>query len=478
MRPPPTTAEYLESVAARTPQRPAFREDGVELSYAQLANTVLQAGLYLHRLGVRRGERVAIAGPGFGIQLALLLAAEALGAVTVSFQAEADPDAAFLFTHVERVFAAREPASVPAHVSFHRIDEALAAQLGQPLQGERPQWQPCDWREPQRLTRTSGSSGAAKFMVLDRQAHEWSIRVALESWSWAMDASTRLLLLSPLVIHAGYARANGCLRRGGLLMVGSGRDIDALRPTHVIGLPMHLQALLSEIPVGWQSPHPASVATFGGTLPPVLRQQAQAVFGGVAHDRYGSNEASVICDELDATGAGVIVPGVDVRILDEAGRELTPGEAGMIAVRSPGLVAGYIDRPEETAAAFRDGWFVSGDAGVMLGPRVLRLLGRHDDLVSVGGIKLPAAQFERVLLQQPGVRDAAVLAVHLDGGAVSLGVALVLQQGLSPEQAAAMLQDLPLGLPPHTPVRLLCVPALPRLAGGKTDRLALLRMLG
>ncbi|MGV3494156.1 MAG: class I adenylate-forming enzyme family protein [Ramlibacter sp.] len=475
MRPSPATAEYLESIAAREPRRPAFREGDATLTYGQLANVVLQAGLYLQGLGLRRGERVAVAGPGFGVQLALLLAAEALGAVTVSFHDADDPDAEFLFARVDRVFSAR-PQRLPPGVPFHRIDAALVARFAQPLQGAGPQWAPCDWHEPQRLSRTSGSTGAAKFMVLTRGNQEWWIRAALESWTWAMDAQTRLLLLSPLVVNAGFARASACLRQRGLVMVGSGAAIADLQPTHVLGLPVQLRALLDEIPAGWRSPHPASVATFGGTLPPALRQRAQEVFGGVAHDRYGSNEAAVLCDELDAQGRGVIKPGADVRILDEEGRELGFGQVGRIAVRSPGLVEGYIDRPEETAEAFRDGWFVSGDAGRLLSRRVLRLLGRHDDLVSIGGVKLPAAQLEAGLLADAAVRDAAVLAVHLEGGAVSLGVALVLAEGVAPQEAPAVVaRAMPVAA--GMPVRVVCVPALPRMASGKVDRMGLLKAM-
>lgn len=475
MRPPPATAEYLEAIAAREPQRPAFHEDGVTLTYGQLANVVLQAGQYLQQAGLRRGERVAVSGPGFGVQLALLLAAEALGAVTVSFHDTDDPDADFLFARVDRVFSARAQ-RLPAGVPFHRIDAALVARFALPLQGVAPTWAPCDWHEPQRISRTSGSTGAAKFMVLTRQAQEWWIRAALESWTWTMDADTRLLLLSPLVVNAGFARASACLRQRGLVMVGSGAAIAQLQPTHVLGLPVQLQALLDEIPAGWRSPRPASVATFGGTLAPALRRRAQDVFGGVAHDRYGSNEAAVLCDELDAQGRGVIKAGADVRILDEDGRDLPVGQVGRIAVRSPGLVAGYIDRPQETAEAFRDGWFVSGDAGRLLSRRVLQLLGRHDDLVGIGGVKLPAAQLEAGLRADPAVRDAAVLAVHLQGGAVSLGVALVLAEGVAADDASAIVgRAMPVAA--GMPVRVVCVPALPRMASGKVDRLALLRAM-
>lgn len=473
MRPPPATAEYLEAIAAREPQRPAFCEGGVQLTYAQLANVVLQAGLYLQQAGVRRGERVAVAGPGFGVQLVLLLAAEALGAVTVSLHDQDDPDADFLFARVDRVFSVG-PQRLPAGLPFHRIHPELVARFAQPLAGAGPDWAPCDWAEPQRITRTSGSSGASKFMVLTRAAQEWWIRVAQESRTWTTGADTRLLLLSPLVVNAGYARASVCLRNRGLVMVGTGAEVPQLQPTQVLGLPAQLQALLEAVPAGWRSPVPASVATFGSPLSPALRQRAQEVFGGVAYDRYGSNEAAALCDELDAQGVGVVKPGVDVRILDEEGRVLPFGQVGRIAVRTPGLVDGYIDRPEETAQAFRGGWFISGDAGMLLARRVLRLLGRHDDLVGIGGVKLPAAHLEADLLADAAVRDAAVLAVRLEGGAVTLGVALVLAEGVAPGEAAAIVgRALPMAA--GLPVRVMCVAALPRLASGKVDRMALLR---
>src|SRR5689334_15271125 len=105
MRPAPVTAEYVETHAARAPHRLALRENGVEFSYAAFADILLQCGLHLQRLGLRRGQRVAVSGPGVGLQLALLLAAEALGAVTVSFQAEGDGDLDFILAHADHVFS-------------------------------------------------------------------------------------------------------------------------------------------------------------------------------------------------------------------------------------------------------------------------------------------------------------------------------------------------------------------------------------
>jgi acyl-CoA synthetase (AMP-forming)/AMP-acid ligase II len=474
MNPLPTTADYVETFAARTPQRPALYDSGSELTYGQLANALLQCGLYLQHLGVRQGERIAVSGPGFGVQLVLLLAAEALGAVTVSFDSEDDPDRAFVFSHADRVFSAL-PQDVPSGVRLHRIDQDFVAGLAEPVQGAGPDWRPLPMDAPQRLTRTSGSTGASKFMRLSRHAQEWWIRVALDSATWQTDTATRLLLLSPWVINAGFARASACLRRGGLVMAGRGADMERMQPTHVLGLPLQLQRLLDEVPAGYRAAHTTSVATFGGALPPLLRDRAQGIFGGIIHNRYGSNEVAVVCGELDDSGAGVIAAGVQVRILDDAGRVLPHGQPGIVAVRSPAIVDGYIDRPEETAAAFRDGWFVSGDAGVLLGRRVLRLLGRHDDLVNFGGIKRPASEMEAPVRAHAAFADVAALAVHLAGGSATLGLAVVLAPDVAAEEGRRLLQEL-LQVPADTGVHVLFLSAIPRVPNGKVDRMELLRL--
>jgi acyl-coenzyme A synthetase/AMP-(fatty) acid ligase len=475
MRPPPSTAEYVETFAAREPQRLALREDRHALSYGALHLLLQQCALQLRGMGLRRGQRIAVAGPGFGIQLVLLLAAEAMGLVTASFDTAEDGDAPWLLARVDAVFAA-VPQQVPAGVRFTLLDAEFAASLSRPLAEPAPAWTPLSSQEPQRFTRTSGSSGQAKFMLLNRAAQEWWIQGAAEAWQWELDSDTRLLLLAPLTVNAAFARAAVCLRRGGALLVGEGGDIAAMDPTHVIGLPLQLRRLLDALPAGYVAPRAVSVATFGGVAGPALRERAEAIFRGRIFNRYGSNEAGVICDAMDDEGQGVLRPGVEVRILDEGGGELPSGHEGRIAIRTPCLVDGYIERPEETAAAFRDGWFVSGDVGTLVAPRVLRLAGRHDELVTIAGVKVPASKVEAELMRRGGLVECAVVTVNLEGGSVSLAVAAVLAAGVTEAQGQEQVRA-GLQLPPGIAVRLVFLPALPRLAGGKVDRMALLRML-
>lgn len=473
MRPLPTTLEYVATWAAREPRRPALRERDSRLDYGQLDALLLRCAHELQRLGVVRGQRIAVSGPDFAVQVVLLLAAEALGAVTLSFQVEDDPDEEFIFGHVDWVFATR-PLAVPEGVRFQLVDAGFARRLAEPAAGPAPAWAPPALHEPQRIVRTAGSSGASKFMVLTRGAQEWAIQAVDDSTH--LDRDSRALVLAPLVINAALARTCACLRVGGQVMVGHGRDIAALDPTHIHGLPAHLERLLREMPAGHVAPRIVEVATFGGTPTPALAARCEAAFGSRPVNRYGSNESGPICHAIDDSGAGVLFAGVDVRILDERGQELPPGRAGIIAVRTPGMVDGYLERPGASAAAFRGGWFHSGDVGVLVAPRRLRLLGRHDDLVNIGGIKVPASKLEASACAQPAIAECAVLAVHLEGGSVTLGAALVAAPGATAAQATSQFRAA-MKFGPETSAQVLVVSHLPRTIAGKVDRIALLQLL-
>jgi acyl-coenzyme A synthetase/AMP-(fatty) acid ligase len=329
--------------------------------------------------------------------------------------------------------------------------------------------------EPARISRTSGSTGPSKFMLLLRQAQEQWIISGIDKAMFT--AQTRLLITGPLVMNACLTRSSFCLRRGGTVLVGSGRRVPDWQPTHLWGLPLHIERLLSEVPADYVATQPVALSTLGGAMSPALRASAQRVFGGGRIlNRYGSNEAGAICDDLDASGTGLISAGTDVRILGPDGADLPPGHEGIIAVRTPAMAEGYLGLPRETAEAFRDGWYVSGDVGTLLAARLLRLAGRHDDLVNIGGIKVAASVIEADLVAQPAIAQACVLAVHLDGGAVSLGISVVLAPGASTAEATEQVKAA-LRTNPDTSARLQFVEALPRLQNGKVDRMALLRSL-
>lgn len=470
MRSPPTTAEILERWALATPHHVAVVEDGRALTHGQFCAMVTHAARMLRQMGVQPGDCVAVGGPAFTLELVLLLAAEGIGACTISFRDQDDPDLDFVLRQSRWVLSGRAgPAA--SHAGFRLADEAFLAALGQPLATVGGPWVPLPAETTHRISRTSGSGGRSKFMRVPRPVQDYWVHGSVDVNGY--DARTRLHIAGPLIINLAYARASACLRAGGTVMAGSGQWLPRYLPTHLWGMPLLLERLLDAMPADWRSPHPVQVAAVGGVLTPTLRQRLRDRLGAEPAGRYGSNEVGGVCDGLDDTGLGIVRPGVDVRILDAQGADLQHGIWGRIALRSSAMVTGYIDRPQETAEAFQDGWFLTPDLGMLVQPRLLRVAGRMDDLVNLGGAKVAASEFENTLRATGTVADCAVVSVHAPGSDMSVGVAAVLAPGASPEAVLEKLTGL-FNLRGQVVAQLVVLKELPRLPTGKVDRVGLL----
>jgi fatty-acyl-CoA synthase len=473
-RPVPTTFEYIEALALREPRRLALVQDGQSWSFHALYLDLIRAVRVLDELGVRRGQRVAVGTRGMQAGLLLLIAAENLGAVTTSFLSENDPDAQAVFSLVDWVFSDM-PQDVPEPARYVALDSGFvrrieAVDIGDP--GPMPRVAPA-LDEPQRISRTSGSSGRSRFMLLARQAQEYWVRTGAENGGYRPDS--RLLIAGPLVMNVVFARASACLRMGAAVFDLSRAGLAGHDITHVLALPVLLEEVLNTLPLGYAPRHRIDVGAIGGFVSPQLRDRAARVFGGRIASRYGANEVTGICDDLDANGCGVVSAGVDIRIVDEGGTDVPRGQLGIIAVRTPGMAQAYIGDPEASRQAFRGGWFHSGDWGTLIGPRMLRLAGRHDDLINLGGLKIPAATVEAQLRDLVQPLDCAVLAVNLDGGSTTLGIALVVP-GAAPRHdlRTKLAQGLRLG--PTAGAKVIFLDELPRMPNGKLDRVTLHRL--
>jgi acyl-CoA synthetase (AMP-forming)/AMP-acid ligase II len=105
------------------------------------------------------------------------------------------------------------------------------------------------------------------------------------------------------------------------------------------------------------------------------------------------------------------VPGVEVRILDDAGQPVATGAVGEIAVSSPARMAAYFKDPEATAHALRDDWFLSGDLGFLDADGWLHFVDRKRDVIRRGGENVSSVLVEKTLREHPAVAEAAVIGV-------------------------------------------------------------------
>jgi malonyl-CoA/methylmalonyl-CoA synthetase len=198
-------------------------------------------------------------------------------------------------------------------------------------------------------------------------------------------------------------------------------------------------------------------------------------------ERYGMTETSMIASnryERRVPGAvGTALPGVEVRITDlqsGAVRE-SPGTVGMIEVRGPNVFKGYWRNPEKTAAEFRpDGFFKTGDVGLIDEHRYVHIVGRAKDLIITGGYNVYPAEVEEELNSLPGVLESAVFGVpHADfgEGVTALVVRARGQPQIDERVVLGALKDRLANY--KIPKRVLFADELPRNTMGKVQKQAL-----
>ncbi|MCU0723724.1 MAG: AMP-binding protein [Planctomycetes bacterium] len=152
-------------------------------------------------------------------------------------------------------------------------------------------------------------------------------------------------------------------------------------------------------------------------LPVETIAEFEETFGAPLFEGYGLTEstsaAALNTKARERPGAvGKLPDGIEARIVDDTGNALPPCATGEIALRGPTVTKGYYNLPEETAAAFRDGWFLTGDIGYVDAEGLLRITDRKKDLIVKGGFKIPPKEIEEVLLGNPAVREAAVIGIR------------------------------------------------------------------
>jgi fatty-acyl-CoA synthase len=166
---------------------------------------------------------------------------------------------------------------------------------------------------------------------------------------------------------------------------------------------------------------------------------------------------------LDSCGRPVLF--VDARVVDEEGKDVPDGTSGEVVYRSPQLCEGYWDKPEETAAAFRDGWFHSGDLAVRDAHGFFTVVDRVKDVINSGGVLVASRQVEDVLYTHEGVAEVAVIGLP-DDRWIEAVTAVVVPRG---EVTESQLIDHAREKLPHfkAPKRVVFVEELPRNASGK-----------
>jgi len=210
-------------------------------------------------------------------------------------------------------------------------------------------------------------------------------------------------------------------------------------------------------------------------LPVQTLERWKTISGHTLLERYGMTEIGMalsnpVRGRRRPGSVGTPLPGVEVRLVDEQGGVVGPGTAGEVEVRGPGVFLEYWRRPDATTAAFRDGWFRTGDMAV-LEDGAYRLLGRTSvDIIKSGGYKISALEIEEVLRTYPAVAECAVVGVADPEWGEKICAAVELRQPMELSLAELQAWAKERLAPYKVPRALRCVEALPRNAMGKVTK--------
>lgn len=485
------SSSWLAARALLTPGREAVVDGTTRLSYGQLWSRVTRAAGLLRELGVGRGDRVAVLALNRVEGIELFYATAELGAMLAPLNwrlaaAEldyqiGDAGVTALFVGPEQQTLAqqlRQDLGVRSRIAFGE-EYTRRRDLAAPVSGSDSSR--AAFGDPHLILYTSGTTGHPKGAVLTHANVFWNaVNVTIGFGLSERDTTVTVL---PMFHSGGVGLFTvPTLTIGGRVIVLPKFDAAALlatvereRADLVFGVPA-IWLELARDPAFTAARYPTLRALPSGGAPlPVALIETLAERGFTVLQGYGLTETApggtVIALEDWRRKAGTVgkpFAFVELRVVGEDGLPVPSGAIGEVQFRGPNVFAGYWRLPEATAEAFTgDGWFRSGDLGLLDDEGFLRLVDRRKDMVITGGENVYSAEVEDVLFAHAAVAEAAIIGIPDErwGEAVCAVVVLKAGQQVSSDELVAHCRT---RLAKYkAPKHVVFVEALPRNAAGK-----------
>lgn len=456
----------LDDTADRFPDRPAVTFFGRDLTYRELRDLADRFAGGLRALGLQPGDRVSLHLPNCPQFVIAYYGTLKAGGVVVPFNPLyvereiaaqlADCGATIAVTldlFLDRVKAAGAGSRV-GHVIVTRINEFFSPLLRTlyPLRAKRhDEWPAITLnatthafgtvaaaeslpasaaQRPDELAvllYTGGTTGTPKGAML---THGNLMTNAHQSAAWVPNPAPAPTTVAVLPFFHSYGMTvimNGTILQGGRMVLLPRFETKAVlkaitryRPERFGGVPTLYNALISHPDVGRYDLRSIRACISGAApLPGEVQARFERATGVRLLEGYGLTEASPVTHITPLLGVqkpgsvGVPVPDTDARIVDlETGtRVLPPGETGELVVRGPQVMAGYWNRPDETAGTLRDGWLYTGDVAKMDEDGFFYIVDRKKEMLITGGLNVYPREVEEVLYAHPAVLEAALIGV-------------------------------------------------------------------
>jgi long-chain acyl-CoA synthetase len=486
-------ADLLSIAAVERPDRPATQFLGAQLTYLDLKRRADALAASLARIGIVKGDRVAIMLPNCPQYIISAFAVLRLGAIVVNINPSytarelltvaTDSGARLIITLdalAPLVQAVRAQTSIESVVVTSLAEYSPSAAPPPAIEGSvaladllapaRPSDIPRVAIDPQDLAvlqYTGGTTGTPKGAMLTHR-NIWANVVQTESWtnpSYAIGGSERYLVVIPYFhIYAFSVCMMVGLRIGALQIIHPKYDPDQVlasirdfRPTYFPAVPTVFVSLLNHPNVAEYGLERVRLFNSGGAPCPVeVMEEFERRTGRPLNEGYGLSETSPVTHSTPQLARrkmgsiGLPFPDTDVKIVDvETGRrELAFGETGELCISGPQVMKGYWNKPEETANALRKGgdgrvWFHTGDIARMDEEGYTWIVQRKKDMIIVDGYNVYPSEVESVLYMHPAVRLAAVIGIPdaYHGEVVKACIALKPGAGVSADDLIAHCRE-------------------------------------
>ena len=428
---------WIDRHAAFTPDKTAVRFADESISYQQLAWRIGEvAGVLRHHLGIGNGDRVGYLGLNHPDFIALLFACARLGAIAMPLNwrlaenehrillEDCSPKALF----VEADYEAR---AVKACAGLDtRIVCLETSTTGLPNMQElvassdavTETQSEADYSDPVLLCYTSGATGKPKGVLLDQSA--LCLNAVNSTHMHGMTAHDVALNTLPLFHVGGINILSLPILHAGAELVlhpafdvaATFRDLVRFKVTLTVFVPTQITAMMANEHWNKADLSALRMITTGSTIVPVNLVKQVHKRGIPLIQVYGSTETGPVATYLTAEtamgaegSAGKTAIHCEMRIVDEAGKDVGVGSTGEILIRGGNVMRGYWNAPEATAEALKEGWYHSGDLGHLDENGFLYVDDRKKDMIISGGENIYPAELENVLAECPAIAESAVI---------------------------------------------------------------------
>lgn len=464
---------------------------GPAYTYRELGEEVQRAADRLAGFGVRRGDRVALVAPNGAEAVLLFLAASLAGTAAPLNPAYKEDEFRFYLedTGARVLLVPRgggEAARRAAPAGCTVIEFSLEPSGRLNLEGADSSVQTAARPSPDDVAlvlHTSGTTSRPKLVPIRHRNLTASVANII-AW-YRLTADDVAYCVMPLFhIHGITASTLSTLGSGGTVVVQAGgfnalsfwrgaadHDISWYSAVPTIHQ-MLLMRAAGERPQGAQRLR--FIRSSSSALSPATMAQLEDVFGAPVIEAYSMTEAAhqMTANPLPPgerrPGTVGIGAGVEVRCVDDDWQPVEPGAAGEVTVKGANVVDGYENNPQANAASFRDGWFRTGDQGMLSADGYLSLVGRLKEMINRGGEKIAPREIDEVLLQHPAVGEAVAFGTPHERWGEEVAAAVVLTADASERELQAFARERLADY--KVPKRILVVDAIPRTATGKIQR--------